>query len=259
MLIIDMDTPIYRAAGAAQRRLPDGGLVVDPVHYAYHNINTFINKIFTKFPGHNYHIYMTSAEDKHYRYQVYPEYKAHRKKSDRPVHYKAVREYIKQKHGGSVTVVEDMEADDAIAIHMSQNQWQDDDKYKEVTPDTLIAVYIDKDIHQVPGWRYNYDKDQFYYILTLDSYRHFYTQMFKGDTADNVKNLVRFKQWKPELKQLSVAKSNMEMYTVLFKAACREIRGKNQEEIEKLLEDRGKLLWLQRYKGEMWAIPREEI
>src|SRR5260221_11625449 len=153
MLIVDMDTPIYMASGAAQKKAPDGSIVTEPEHYAFHNVNVFLEGIFKKFPDHDYHLYLTTSPDKHYRYDLYPEYKGHRKKLEKPVHYKATREYVLKNYQSSV--VEGMEADDAVAIAMGFRQVRQE---APITSNTPIAVYIDKDIHQVPGWRYQYNK-----------------------------------------------------------------------------------------------------
>jgi hypothetical protein len=254
MLIMDMDTPVYRAAGAAQKTQEDGSITVEPFSHAAHNMDLFITSVLNKFPEHEYVMYLTAAKDKHYRYDIYPEYKANRKAYKRPVHYGEVREYLIKKYGA--IIVEDMEADDALAIAMCHHI---PTREEEVTSQTPIAVYIDKDLDQIPGWRFKYkhsakSEEKLYYVDQIDALKSFYKQMFKGDSSDNVKNLIFRKTWKHEVNHIFSMQSEVDMYKLLHNSFRTESK-LSDEEVRELLTKRGRILWLQRFKGDMWNPP----
>jgi len=68
-----------------------------------------------------------------------------------------------------------MEADDAQGIE----QWAKTDR-------STCIVTIDKDLNMIPGWHYNFVKDEFKYWKLSESNRFFWWQMLVGDRTDNI-------------------------------------------------------------------------
>jgi hypothetical protein len=99
-------------------------------------------------------------------------------KGDRPpppVHYQVVRNYLTERHGA--IVVSGMEADDYVSI-----------RSREATRDghNVVVCTIDKDLDQVPGLHYNYQKKTMYTVNDADADLMFWTQAIAGDATDNI-------------------------------------------------------------------------
>lgn len=104
-------------------------------------------------------------------------YKGNRKEGHKPYHYSAIRQYLQQVHGAKV--VEGREADDAVSIA----QYEGNGK-------TVICTF-DKDLDQVPGWHYDYNKHSFYYTTEDEGQSLFYKQVLSGDKTDNIPGVYR--------------------------------------------------------------------
>ncbi len=48
---------------------------------------------------------------------------------------------------------------------------------------------IDKDLLQVPGWHFNFRKNEYHFITELQGSYNLYTQVLTGDNADNIPGL----------------------------------------------------------------------
>lgn len=103
-------------------------------------------------------------------------YKGNRDPSHKPVHYKAIRDYLVSAH--SAVVTEDREADDAVATHAAYLRHEGDTAY--------CVASIDKDLDQIPGHHYDYLKKVFYYIDAESAARSFWQQVLSGDSTDNI-------------------------------------------------------------------------
>jgi hypothetical protein len=193
LAIIDSDSIVYRGAGAAQKRDPEtGNMEYQPVSHALQNAKKVIIKILERTNCTDYKLFLTASNDKTcFRTNLYPEYKANRKRLDRPRYYHDVREYLTSKWGA--TIVSSIEADDIVC--MEQYKAYNDEfgfalnidkegKGEQDFPAVLCG--IDKDLDQVPGLHYNYVNDNFYYITPLEGRKNFWRQVLAGDVADNV-------------------------------------------------------------------------
>src|ERR1044071_3188829 len=117
LLIIDGDTPVYRAAGAAQHKNKEtGDMEYDPEWVAYANVKKLFTSIRSRLGMDlEYKIYLTETNViTCFRTALYTEYKANRKRQDRPRYYKEVRQYLINAWGAEV--VKTIEADDIVAI-----------------------------------------------------------------------------------------------------------------------------------------------
>lgn len=164
--LLDGDILVYRVAFTTEDA--DVGI-------AYWRMDELLKKILEGVQAEEFQVYLTASNDSTaFRKQVYTEYKANRK-APRPVHYQALRQYLIDKWGASVSTT--IEADDAIGIDSRFNN------------DSSVIVSIDKDLLQLPGRHYNFVKEQFTDVNTHSGMRFFYKQLLMGDKADNIKGV----------------------------------------------------------------------
>lgn len=137
-------------------------------------MDTLIKKILDDTQATEFQCYLTASHDKTaFRKQIYPEYKANRK-APRPVHYEALREFLVNDYGASISTI--IEADDAIGIDCAADN-------------STVVVSIDKDLLQLPGLNYNFVKEKFTEVNQHSGLRSFYKQLLMGDKADNIKGV----------------------------------------------------------------------
>ena len=157
-------------------------------------------------------------------------YKGNRK-GDKPVHHGLLREYLEKSWNGVVS--DGCEADDDIAIAATEHG------------DESIIISLDKDFDQVQGWHYNFVKKNKYYITHDEGLLNFYMQFLVGDRIDNIIGVDGIGPVKA--RKLLADKSEREMYDI-----CVEKLGS----VERAVEN-GRLLYLQRTRGELWEPPHE--
>jgi len=110
-----------------------------------------------------------------HRYSFYPEYKANRKKLEKPRFLKELTAYAIETLG--FCRVDGYEADDLVNMcnqQLGQN---------------VLIVHTDKDLDQIPGAHYNYKKPEFYDISEDTAELNLWTQVIVGDTTDFIKGL----------------------------------------------------------------------
>lgn len=172
--LIDGDILIYRVGFTTQ---------TEDIGIAHWRMSELINRIISQTEATSFQVYLTASEDKTaFRKQIYPEYKANRK-APRPIHYNALREFLKTEFGASVSTT--IEADDAIGIDSSYSS------------DSII-VSIDKDLLQLPGNHFNFVKETFTTVTKEQGIRWFYKQLLMGDKADNIKGVAGIGEVKAE-------------------------------------------------------------
>lgn len=172
-------------------------------------------------------LFLTGKNNYREQYAVTAPYKGNRK-SEKPVHYHLLREYLSLSWGAHV--VEGMEADDMLAIKAT------------TLGDSSVIVTLDKDLDQVEGWHYNFVKKNKYFIDKAQGLLNFYMQMLTGDTVDNIKG-VRGIGPKKALK-LMEGKSEAEMWAVAVEHLGEERAIENAH-----------LLYMLRTPDERWAPP----
>lgn len=123
-----------------------------------------------------------------FRHELYPQYKANRKDSDRPVHLGAIRKYLIDAH--KATVANDMETDDLLGIVQCEEE-------------ASVIASIDKDLLMIPGHHYNIDTKEVLLaedpgtlilsraknnslVLRGTGFKWFAAQMLLGDKVDNI-------------------------------------------------------------------------
>ena len=110
-----------------------------------------------------------------HRYSFYPEYKANRKKLEKPRFLKELTAYAIETLG--FCRVDGYEADDLVNM------------CKEQLGDNTLIVHTDKDLDQIPGNHFNYKKPEFYDISEDTAQLNLWTQVITGDSIDNIKGI----------------------------------------------------------------------
>jgi len=168
-------------------------------------------------------------------------YKGNRKGSRKPDNYEVMTEYLAVYHHG--WFVDGEEADDQLGIRCIHNG------------DTIAT--IDKDLDNVPGWHYNWQKDRLYYVTPLEAMHNFYTQLLTGDAVDHIPGLYKLtgKRASKKLKQgVKDCTLDKEAYAHIY-WTYREASDAEPEQVRAWLTEIGQLLWIRHNEGEMWQPP----
>lgn len=111
------------------------------------------------------------------------EYKGNRK--EKPMFVKEMKEYVRSNYKDIVIEANGEETDD----HVARIAWgdfydcQDKANYSDLN---IVIGHVDKDLDQIPGWHYNYDKKELYTISVRQATRSFWGQCLTGDSGDNI-------------------------------------------------------------------------
>ena len=177
-----------------------------------------------------YEMYMSG--DGNFRYDIYPEYKANRKAEDKPIHYEKMRAHLRGRYG--CLAVHGQETDDEVSI-----------RQMELAAEGVESciVTIDKDLNNTPGWHYNYDTGEKFYVSEKEAELNFWRQMLTGDRTDNIPGLPRvgdvaakklLPDWSDDLEE--------KVYEAYVE------RGYDLERFRTI----GKLLWMRRQRHDEW-------
>jgi hypothetical protein len=191
----------------------------EPVANALHNVKLAMEQILDECKGSNYKVYLSGGGN--YRQGFYPEYKANRDPTHKPVHYSSIKSYlIDHWHG---TVVEGIEADDAIGI-------------AGYCHDAIMSS-IDKDLLMIPGRHYHLRSNNHVEISEPEGNLIFLRQWLTGDPTDNIPGIKGLGKKKAE-KLLPDGISCQEAYGVVM----------DQYKTEEEAYLNGSLVWILREK-----------
>lgn len=163
--LIDGDLISYPVACTCEDH-PDADL-------AFSRAYKVVTDILAATEADTYKIFLTGSNN--FRKKVNPKYKANRKDKQLPIYLNPLREFLVTEFGAQVT--EGIEADDALGI--------ENELHRNVG-DEVIVCSFDKDLNQLPGLHYNWNKAEMYEVSELDGIRYFYKQMLIGDRSDNI-------------------------------------------------------------------------
>ena len=102
-------------------------------------------------------------------------YKSNRIGKAKPVHYKGIRRYMRERWGA--VTVKGYEADDALAMIAHQHEYDHE---------AVILCSGDKDLRTVPGRHYNPRKKTWSIVTKQEALLNFYRQVITGDTVDAI-------------------------------------------------------------------------
>lgn len=252
--------------------------VAEPVENCLHSVKLQLQAILDALETTEYKIFLTGQNN--YRDTLVDYYKANRDRNKRPIHYNAIREYLINVWGAEV--IDGMEADDALGI--SQLEWrlkciQDRPEYKFETVESLSSTIIvtnDKDLDMIPGWHYNFVKDDKYFMEEQPAFVQFYCQMLEGDTSDNIPGVYKItgkkvSKWAPLFEPLGDMKTEKEMWEHVYLTYCdiffeysgvsddseerKPIKRVIGKAVKEKLRETGKLLWMKRTPEDDWEPP----
>lgn len=281
--LFDADSLVYAAGFAGEKReylvaLPSGGtesfqykrdaaqrarflgldpntdvakvVAADPLNHVLHTTRKMVeavenNCINSQFNVSSFKLFLTGGEN--FRELITPDYKANRDPSDKPYYYEEIRKYLIKRFGAEVT--EGIEADDEVSIRQTKY-------YKNGVVSCIISQ--DKDLNTVPGWHYNYRKNQFYFVSDKDAITFFYCQLLMGDKVDNIKGVKGYGPFRTYKALMDLYDTNLS-YEELEKALYERVLSI----YEKAFGDDARaeffinasLLWMLREENVLWSPP----
>lgn len=170
------DGTLVRGTRAASKVARETGMTyrcyktLDTIDKSLGIANKIISNILNKTEATDMRLYVSGREN--HRYDLYPEYKQNREGQQKPSYLGVVRSYLEDRY----PVIQcSGEADDAIGLDSLEG----------------IICTIDKDLDQLPGIHYNWDKDYLYEVTEEEGNRTFYKSVLTGDTSDNIPGLYK--------------------------------------------------------------------
>lgn len=116
-----------------------------------------------------------------FRHDLADDYKANRGKSELDPKIKERLNNLYEYCWSTECVPSDnCEADDVVSIWATE---------AEASGDSWVIAHIDKDIDMVPGWHYNFNKNNLYHIDEDQAHYLMCKQLLTGDSSDNIQGL----------------------------------------------------------------------
>jgi len=177
-LLIDADILTYRTCWAVQNEVEwDDGIVTNATNtkelesQAVSAVEYWKDKF--KVTDKEHVILCFSDRKNNFRRKIFPEYKANRKGSRKPLGYNHLEKYLKLTYNSNV--LDNCEADDALGVLATS------------TDDRNIILSIDKDMMTIPCEYFNMDSEELMIIDEELADFYFYQQTLTGDAVDNYK------------------------------------------------------------------------
>lgn len=154
---------------------------VSPVAHALSNARSILSGIarWADTDPKDLLIYVSGPENFRDDVAVTKPYKGNREEAHKPVHGPAILKWLYKNY--DVDVSDNEEADDTIA-KAHYKQWL-------IDPESTVLVTVDKDLNMIPGYHYNFVKDESTCIDAYDADLFFWHQMITGDSTDNIQGL----------------------------------------------------------------------
>jgi 5'-3' exonuclease len=166
--LLDGDIFVYRVAAACAN---------EPLELAKITLDELLERTCAEVKAASYFLYLSNEES--YRKIVDASYKANRPQ-EKPKHLEPLREHLVM--SWSVSFAADgLEADDEISLKAH---------FLKEKGAPYCVVSIDKDLQQIPGYHYNFVRQDFFEVSEQEAKKHFWKQMLIGDGSDNVKGVL---------------------------------------------------------------------
>ena len=208
---------------------------LEPLENALHNVRTVVNSALARVESTEFDVTMYLSGKNNFRFDVATTkpYKGNRDKAHRPTYEKQIREYISRTWETEVSDGE--EADDLLGIAQCR-----------IGPLDSVIISLDKDLDMIPGLKYNFARDELYYIDDDVAMTHFYKQLLTGDTTDNIMGL-------PKVGMVTAGKVLADKtLPEQWSAVITEYLSKGPEDWKQYLLEMGQLLWIRREPYQMW-------
>ena len=174
-------------------------------------------------------------------------YKGNRIDIPKPVHYRGIRRYLRERWGA--LVIRGWEADDQVAMLAHQLGYD---------PERVCIVSQDKDLLTVPGRLYNYRKKEMRVITEQEARIYFWRQVLEGDPTDNVGGCYKIGKTKAA-KLITENMTDQEAWGMILDC-YEESQSKpgcpyaDKDPIEVATEN-ARLLHMLRWEGQVWTPP----
>lgn len=217
----------------------------DHISFAKHSVKVLINRIVRETDADEFVVHLTGKDNFRDDLATIQGYKANRKDTPKPVHYKELRSYIEVKY--KAHVAEGQEADDTMGILATIDDG-----------DTHIIATLDKDLNMIPCWHYNWRKDELFEVVQPDADKFFIVQLLTGDSTDNIPGLKRI-TGKVATKKIKEYCSEPDEFTECIERVRETYKEKDSSiDVDAVLHEIGNLLWIRRDGYETWESYYEE-
>ena len=180
-----------------------------------------------------------------YRKDIYDEYKMHRHKKPNELSHIVRRLREKAVEDGIAIFSHGREADDYVRI------WAEECRKAGVD---FVICTVDKDLKCIPGKFYDLKKKTLEVISEEDAMRHYYEQLLKGDSTDNIPGLPKIGE-KRAATILKHCKNEEEYRTAVVK----QYKTTFQEFWEDYLLSNGKMIHIQRHLEDYFTLEEWEV
>lgn len=176
ILLIDGDVLLYRFGFRGQESFDwdgDGDLVhhITDADRTIQEVHEFVDWLKKASKCSKAQVCLSGPADSIFRYEILPTYKHNRQGKQKPQLYKILREVLNKDYKCFEKPC--LEADDCLGI------------LSTMRPNKCVVASIDKDLMQIPGWHFNWDKmDKPQYIHEEQADLFFYKQILTGDPVD---------------------------------------------------------------------------
>lgn len=237
--LVDADLIAYRASASCEPTKTKEYL--EPCDVALYRVHDMVQTIVKGTNTDWMEFYLGGTDN--FRKTIYPEYKANRTKPP-PTWLNSCRECLVVQYKASI--VNGMETDDMLGIRQT-----------ELDGESRI-VSIDKDLHMIAGWHYNWVKDEHKLVSPLDGLRTFYKQLILGDGTDNIpgfdgktrNSIPKFIQKLQE--PIDEMTDELSMYNYVFGVYFDE---QGNDDITSILHRNAQLLYILKGHEQYWQPP----
>jgi 5'-3' exonuclease len=151
---------------------------------AQNRCDDMVRRILDETKADEYELWLTG--DTNFRYNIYPEYKAQRKKQYIPKWYIPLKQHLQDAWQANIS--QGCEADDMVGVRQMEHP-----------PGESLIAHIDKDINMIPGMHYHWGimrlgkvvrAPELYEVSDEEALYNFYYQLIVGDNGtDNIKGV----------------------------------------------------------------------
>lgn len=177
-VLIDADMLAFRACASCEKEI-DWGNDIWTLHVDFEEaknkfldiVDEAISRAFdhVRYSG-GYDVTCCFSSSHNFRKKVLPTYKANREGRRKPVAYRALVGWVEKNF--KTKEIDGLEADDCLGIIATRDN----------TP--CIIISGDKDMKCIPGYHYDFIRDEFCEISSEEATYYFYLQTLMGDATD---------------------------------------------------------------------------
>ena len=201
---------------------------MEPFSHAAQNFKSLIRKALEDCHCNEFDakVYLSGATNFRDRVAVTRPYKGNRDRSHRPTYEEEMKEFIIKNY--DTYVADDCEADDLLGIAQTK-----------LGPHESVIISLDKDLDQIPGFKYNYMHKVNYDITPAQAHYNFHVQLMTGDSTDDVPGLPGIGPGKAK-KALHGLETASDQFSEVVRMY--QIHSGKEDWIE-YLREQGKLIW----------------